>query len=101
MCRRVAETLLPSLRAFGVPVGRVASLRSTALSDRLRLFVVIQTRSVGLVRDVRVVLALVVFLSGAFGRLVLPFLRPLTATLTRPQSVALDSPRWLRSYAYG
>ena len=99
VCRRVAETLLPSLRAFGVPVGRVASLRSTALSDRLRLFVVIQTRSVGLVRDVRVVLALVVFLSGAFGRLVLPFLRPLTATLTRPQSVALDSPRWLRSDA--
>jgi hypothetical protein len=32
------------------------------------------------VRGVRIVLALVMFLSGAFGRLVLPFLGPLTAT---------------------
>jgi hypothetical protein len=48
----------------------MASLRSTALSDRLRLFrgiVVILTRSAGLVRGARMVLALVVFLSGAFG----------------------------------
>jgi|RhiMetdeSRZDD1v2_1073273.scaffolds.fasta_scaffold1490888_2 hypothetical protein len=49
-------------------------MRSTALSDRLRLLrgiVVVLTRSAGLVRGVRMVLALVVFLSGAFGRLVL------------------------------
>jgi hypothetical protein len=41
----------------------MASLRSTALLDRLRLFrgiVVILTRSVGLVRSVRVVLALAI-----------------------------------------
>ena len=60
----------------------MASLRSTALSDRLRLFrgiVVVLTRSVGLVRGVRVVFALVVFLSSAFGHLVLPFLGSLTA----------------------
>jgi hypothetical protein len=35
--------------------------------------VVLLTRTVGLVRGVRVVLTLVVFLSGAYGRLVLPF----------------------------
>jgi len=33
-----------------------------------------------LVRGVRVVLALIVFLSGAFGHLVLPFFASLTAT---------------------
>jgi hypothetical protein len=84
VCRRVAETLLPSsLRALGCPSTGWPSLRSTALSDRLRLFrgiVVVLIRSVGLVRGVRVVLALVVYLSGAFGRLVLPFLGPPTAT---------------------
>jgi hypothetical protein len=42
--------------------------------------VVVLTRSVGLMRGVRVVLALLVFLSGAFGRLVLPFFGPLSAT---------------------
>jgi hypothetical protein len=72
----------------------MASLRSTALSDRLRLFrgiVVVLTRSVGLVRGVRVVLTLVVFLSGAFGHLVLPFPWFADSYVYRPQSVALDS----------
>jgi hypothetical protein len=83
MCRRVAETFLPALRAFGVPLDRMVSLRSTALSDRLRLFrriVVVLTRSLGLVRGVRVVLAPVVFLSGVFGHLVLA-----DSNMTRPQ----------------
>jgi hypothetical protein len=59
----------------------MASLLSTTLLDRPRLFrgiVVVLTRGVGLVRGVRVVL--VVFLSCAFGHLVLPFFGSLTAT---------------------
>ena len=71
------RALLAFLRALGVALDRMASLLSTALFDRLRLFrgiVVVLTRGVGLVRGVRVVLALVVFLSGAFGHRVFPFL---------------------------
>jgi hypothetical protein len=69
----------------------MTSLRSTALSDRLRLFrgiVGVLKRSIGRVSGVRVVLA-VVFLSGAFGHASFPLV--VDSNVSRPQSIALDS----------
>ena len=85
------KTLLSFLRAFWMPLDRVASLLSTALSGGLRLFrdiVVVLMRGVGLVCRVRVILALVVFLSGAFGPPVYPYFFG-SLTPTQPDRQAL------------
>jgi hypothetical protein len=93
--RGVAETLLPFLRAFWVPLDWMASLLGTTLFAGPPLFrgiMVVLMRGVGLMRRVRVVLAPVVFLSGAFGHLWFPLARSYQNAPVR-QALPGQSPR--------